>query len=1696
MTATSRITRPAFLARALALIGSCALLATPSGARPARLHGPLPEHYWTDLLHLGEDFNTHYIPSTDTEDRNRDLLAGHGGDANQRPYPGLRYRLDRTSTRDNTLVWTPLHFPGGHWVPEPDQNNYVKYWHVYLVSEAPDDREVVFHFRHDDDIRMWNNGTLMVSRDGHDSGREYNQRGTIHAGVNAITIKLREGSGGDWMAMRVTDADDRPLADLVYSLSPPEHGILFGLSNPETGSARFTYQRTAQAHIAVAPGLRADAFILTHLDTAAPAADDPRWGDRPDSYAFPADTPPGAVPVYLYIRGADGTIHALESSIIVPDPIALRQALLETEMTEWETFLAAARDLEEAGWPPDTTEAGARLLIARQAWDACGAMGETALPPLVQALQAGPPEVRSAAATTLGGIGGDEAIRALIAAFGDENRTVREAALGALVKAGEPAIDPLSVAVRSGTSAGGRALAATALGQLDAPRGVPALRAGLVDDAGEVRARAAEALGLLLADTGTRSEEVVGELTAILADIGQDARDAAALALMRIGGAQAFAALDDAGYNDWPMWGYDASRRGASPMVMTLPDTLHLHWTREMPEPRRAWRRQLDDKDKLEFDLSYSPVVKDHRVFVPSMTGDSLTAYDLDTGRALWRTYAGGPVRLAPVAWEDYVFFVSDDGQLHCVAAETGDVIWTFNAVPTGHRVLGNERVISMWPARGGPVIQDGTLYFAAGVWPFLGTFLYAVDARSGEVQWANTGHATGWQPQPHGGAWSFAGTAPQGYIAVGGDRLVVSGGRAMPALFDRASGALLHSQVEGKDIGGYRVQVDGEHYFNHGRRYRLRDGGAAGSGRVEHEAVEALDRRVQAVRDQLDGPVFESLAARGRLLVVTAKGTLYCFGPEPREPVEHAHRPSPVESRGDATGRRAASILQLNRHPGGYALFLGTGDGDLIEQVAVRSDLHIVGIDPDAEKIAALRERFDRAGLYGTRIALIHDDPATAPYPPYISGLVVMEDPAVLGSAPDAAFLATVYERLRPYDGTAILFAGTDARAMDRALQGFEPENGRKITRPGITLLARDGALPGAGQWTHQYGDPAQTVLSRDDRVRPPLGPIWFGGPTNHNILPRHTTGPRPHVSAGRVVILGVEHMTARCVFTGRTLWEREFPGIGHFFTNMELENQWRQGSSVYMTNMPGATYIGSPYVTLADSIYLRYRGAVHRLDPATGETLDTFALPARTPDPGITDWGHVSVCGDYLVTTTDPHLFEGGPLGHTRTWDGTSSERLVVLDRHTGRVLWTRDAAVGFRHNAIASHGNRLFVIDALTEEALGLALRRGLDIQDRPRVYALDLSTGDVVWEAESEVFGTFLSYSAEHDVLVEGGTRDGRTHLGDEPSSRLIARRGSDGSVMWEGRGGDGPRILLGDTIIPGRSGTALSLLTGEPVQREHPITGEAGAWDYARNYGCGAANASLHMLLFRTGSAGFYDLSRDGGTMTLGGFKAGCTANLIAADGILNAPDYTRTCTCSYQNQTSLGLIHMPELEIWASNPTIRRVSGAIEQAGINLGAPGDRRADDGTLWVHHPRQAPSPDISVSVSGDAVAWFRKFSLFVDGSGGLPWVAASGVRGLDAFVLNDIGGGGRPYTVVLHFSEPDGLASGQRVFDIALDGVVVDKAFDVAREAGGADRATSRTYQGVTLGDRLRIDLTPAPQSAHPPVLSGVELIREE
>ena len=149
------------------------------------------------------------------------------------------------------------------------------------------------------------------------------------------------------------------------------------------------------------------------------------------------------------------------------------------------------------------------------------------------------------------------------------------------------------------------------------------------------------------------------------------------------------------------------------------------------------------------------------------------------------------------------------------------------------------------------------------------------------------------------------------------------------------------------------------------------------------------------------------------------------------------------------------------------------------------------------------------------------------------------------------------------------------------------------------------------------------------------------------------------------------------------------------------------------------------------------------------------------------------------------------------------------------------------------------------------------------------------------------------------------------------------------------------------------------------------------------------------------------------------------------------------------------------------------------------------RAEDGTLWVEHPSVGgKSPAAPVALDGSGVTYFRRHSSRISGDG-IPWVSASGVKGITSLtlMLDKEAKEEKPYLVRLHFSEPDGLKPEQRVFDVLIQGQEVLKDFDIAKEAGGGDRALVREFTADAARD-LKIKFVPR-RSA--PLLCGLEVI---
>ena len=268
---------------------------------------------------------------------------------------------------------------------------------------------------------------------------------------------------------------------------------------------------------------------------------------------------------------------------------------------------------------------------------------------------------------------------------------------------------------------------------------------------------------------------------------------------------------------DWPQFRCDANRSAFS--TEALPASLSLQWVRRLPSPRPAFPGEV----RLWFDASYEPVVCSGTMFVPSMVTDSVAALDVETGAERWKFFAEGPVRFAPVAWEGSVYLVSDDGYLYCIGAGDGKLRWKFRSLAPGkhdRKVLGSGRLISLFPARGGPVLKDGVLYFAAGLWPGYGVAVHALDARSGRAVWSNMEvHRIPKANMDHGIA-TAAGLTPQGYLAIVNDTLVIPCGAQLPAFLDLKTGAVRTYSAgwggrEGLPKGTWFVAGD-KHYLSH----------------------------------------------------------------------------------------------------------------------------------------------------------------------------------------------------------------------------------------------------------------------------------------------------------------------------------------------------------------------------------------------------------------------------------------------------------------------------------------------------------------------------------------------------------------------------------------------------------------------------------------------------------------------------------------------------------------------------------------------------------------------------------------------------------------------------------------------------------------------------------------------------------------
>ena len=975
---------------------------------------------------------------------------------------------------------------------------------------------------------------------------------------------------------------------------------------------------------------------------------------------------------------------------------------------------------------------------------------------------------------------------------------------------------------------------------------------------------------------------------------------------------------------DWPTYGGNASRNHATPEP--LPNQLALQWIyRPSQPPRPAW----PNSKRLRFDQTFHPIIAGRKAIFGSSADDTVTALDLVTGSVVWEFTADGPVRFAPVAWRDRVFVASDDGCLYALDLDSGELVWKHQASTKRQFVLGNGRLISRWPARGGPVVYGDTLYYAAGIWPSDGVYVYALQCETGKVVWSNTDSGTLLMDQPHGGARAESGIAPQGYLLADEQHLYLPTGRAVPAVLDRKSGKLLYYHLQkNRRTGGSWAMLSDRFVLNGGAAFHRTDGTLAGrvglpplaSSRAElirttgqglqlqqwidaqrrdrkgklvsfrglettkvvelsqpvtalliadKEVVCGFDGRLSAIdikaqanewwSTSIEGTVRGLAYADGYLIAATDGGILYGFaGSIPKRTA--SAEPATAAARSDRTPpRRMPSTDGIDpRISSGYALVEPSRNAEALGDLASQSKLHILALAHTDSELQHLRTSLRQAGLYGTRVAVLRsDDSILDDLPSHFANLIV---------TPDAASPAQDRQR------AALLRLLHPSRGV---LRGTQP----------LSTVDAPRFEAGSGSWTHQWADAGNTVCSGDRLVRGRLAMNWFGS-FDFATPNRHGQGPAPLSHNGFLVVGGVDGITCLDAYNGTQLWTYSIPGLLADYDGIHHD--------------VGVGETGGRFCMSDDAVFVATENECLKLDLRTGRCVARFQTPV---DDGATDrrWGVIIYHDGVLVGSVLNEAHRVSPR-YALTRLRTESTLLFAVDASDGRLLWQYRPRHSVRNNAVAVAADRVFLIDRpiAKQDSIAKPTRGG---RPAPRLkpgqhptgtlLAIGLHKGNTLWRNDNNIWRTQLS-----------ATRDGRTvlmayqamkhkffRIPSEVGGRLAAFDGSTGERLWDRQAEYRTRpIIRGGEILA--EGGAWDLRSGEP--RPFP---------FQRSYGCGQIAAGAHVLLYRSATLGYWDLSLpvdQQRTRSFGGFRPGCYINAIPAGGLVLIPEGSTHCQCSYQ----------------------------------------------------------------------------------------------------------------------------------------------------------------------------------------------------
>ena len=464
-------------------------------------------------------------------------------------------------------------------------------------------------------------------------------------------------------------------------------------------------------------------------------------------------------------------------------------------------------------------------------------------------------------------------------------------------------------------------------------------------------------------------------------------------------------------------------------------------------------------------------------------------------------------------------------------------------------------------------------------------------------------------------------------------------------------------------------------------------------SGGKNHVQGYRREDGTEAFRLEVEGEARGLIFANGRLLVSTTTGQVFCFGPNELSIGELLGRgvvsgPGGIvhplhDSQGTKLYREAAAeIVKETGITKGFCLVVGSENGRFAFELAAQTDLTIYCIEPDGKKVERSRSNLNKAGLYGSRVTVHQAELSAIPYSNYFANLIVFDTYLRTGKLPGNS--RQILRHLKPLGGVAWL--GTTERSDEivAAEKTWLAESGlsteAKITSSETHTMLRRGALPGAGNWSHQYGNVGNTAVIDEKRVKGDLGVLWFGDPGPGDMVNRHDGAVGPLSVNGRLFVQGEATISAYDAYNGLFLWK--------------YENAEAIRTGVFQNQNPGNL------ATSDDRLFNFLKDECFELDAATGKVVAVHRLPPDM-DNDTREWGYVAYHNGRLIGTATVRADVEARYRRRGRKTTDSTDGIFAIDVKTGKHLWTYSGG-SISHRTIALSENEVFFIDSTITSA----------------------------------------------------------------------------------------------------------------------------------------------------------------------------------------------------------------------------------------------------------------------------------------------------------------------------------------------------------------------------------------------------------